>query len=133
MARVYGVLAKLLLMTKQKYGEHGQGISKFWHIERIWRLAESLPIEDIPISEISGPDQVTWFSPDQPPTCRAIAEHCKRINQADLSYPVILTEDFRVFDGMHRIAKSIMLGHDSIKARRFPVNPEPDEVISDQR
>lgn len=120
-------------MSKGRYGEHGQGISRYWEIERIWQLAESLPIEALKISEINGPDQVTWFAPDQPPTCRAIAEHCRRINNADLSYPVILTEDYRVFDGMHRIAKAIMLGHETIQARRFPVNPEPDQMIHEER
>lgn len=113
----------------QRYGEHGPDGSRYWQIERIWQLAEDLPIEDIPIDVIRGPDEVTWFSPEQPPTCRAIAEHCRRIQAADLSYPVILTEDFRVFDGMHRIAKCLMLGHATIRARRFRVNPAPDQIV----
>ncbi|HEY9840252.1 MAG: chromosome partitioning protein ParB [Candidatus Sericytochromatia bacterium] len=119
-------------MAKRGYGEHGNGVSKFWDLERIWRLAENLPVEEVAISEIRGPDEVTWFSSDGPqPTCRMIAEHCKRINNADLSFPVILTEDNRVFDGMHRIAKCIMLDQLTIQAKKFPSNPEPDEVIEE--
>ncbi len=56
-------------------------------------------------------------------------KHCQRINNANVSYPVILTSDYRVFDGMHRIAKQIMLGEETIKVRRFRENPEADEVI----
>lgn len=116
-------------MSKQRYGEHGNGVSRFWDVERIWRLAEALPVEEVAVSDIRGPDEVTWFTGDRLPTCRTIAEHCRRINGADLSYPVILTEDWRVFDGMHRIAKCIMLGKTHIAAKRFRENPEPDEVL----
>ncbi|CCN33759.1 conserved hypothetical protein [Vibrio nigripulchritudo SO65] len=116
-------------MAKQQYGEINDGVRSVWDIERIWTLAEALPTEEIAIDDICGPDEVTWFSLDGPlPTCRNIAKHCVRIINADLSYPVILTEDFRVFDGMHRIAKCIMEGRTTIQAKRFPTNPEPDQV-----
>ncbi|HCG8553582.1 TPA: chromosome partitioning protein ParB [Vibrio parahaemolyticus] len=105
-------------------------VKSTWSIERIWKLAESLPVEEISIDDIKGPNEVTWFSDEGPqPTCREIAKHCQRINNADVSYPVILTSDYRVFDGMHRIAKQIMLGEETIKVRRFRENPEADEVI----
>ncbi|MCQ8200574.1 chromosome partitioning protein ParB, partial [Vibrio parahaemolyticus] len=58
-----------------------------------------------------------------------IAKHSQRINNDDVSYPVILTSDNRVFDGMNRIAKQIMLGEETIKVRRFRENTEADEVI----
>lgn len=112
-----------------RYGEHGNGVSRFWNIERIWQLAESLPEVEMPIDQIRGPDEVTWFGADHLPTCRSIAQHCRRINDADLSYPVILTEDNRVFDGMHRIAKCIMLGHKTVRAKKFVTNPEPDQTL----
>ncbi|MBE4618247.1 chromosome partitioning protein ParB [Vibrio navarrensis] len=116
-------------MTTQRYVEINDGIQSVWMIERIWQLAETLPTEEIPIADICGPDEVTWFGDSGPgPTCRAIAEHCRRINNADLSYPVILTEDYRVFDGMHRIAKCIMQGKTTIAVKRFRKNPAPDQV-----
>ncbi|WP_372378440.1 chromosome partitioning protein ParB [Vibrio natriegens] len=117
-------------MSKQRYVEINDSVKSTWIIERIWQLAESLPIEEIPIDQINGPDEVTWFNVNGPlPTCREIALHCKRINEADLSYPVILTSDYRVFDGMHRIAKKIMMGEQTIQVRRFRQNPEADEVV----
>ncbi|ELE2042184.1 chromosome partitioning protein ParB [Vibrio vulnificus] len=117
-------------MSKQRYIEINDNEKSIWSIERIWALAESLPVEELPIDEIKGPDEVTWFSMEGPmPTCREIAKHCQRINDADLSYPVILTSDYKVFDGMHRIAKKIMLGEESIQVRRFRENPPADEVI----
>ncbi|EGQ7814855.1 chromosome partitioning protein ParB [Vibrio parahaemolyticus] len=117
-------------MSTQRYVEINDNVKSTWSIERIWKLAESLPVEEISIDDIKGPNEVTWFSDEGPqPTCREIAKHCQRINNADVSYPVILTSDYRVFDGMHRIAKQIMLGEETIKVRRFRENPEADEVI----
>ena len=112
-----------------KYGEYRDGIQKYWYVARLWKLAEDLPIEDISISEIKGPDEVTWFGGSIKPTCNAIVEHCKRILNADITYPVILTEDNCVFDGMHRIARHIMENKTTIKVKKFRKNPEPDEVF----
>ncbi|MGP8305077.1 chromosome partitioning protein ParB [Vibrio sp. YIC-376] len=117
-------------MSKQRYVEINDNVKSTWFIERIWQLAESLPVEELRVDQIKGPDEVTWFNLDGPlPTCREIAMHCKRINDADLAYPVILTSDYRVFDGMHRIAKRIMMGEETIQVRRFRQTPQADEVI----
>ncbi|CAE6901299.1 chromosome partitioning protein ParB [Vibrio alginolyticus] len=117
-------------MSRQKYVEINDNVKSTWFIERIWQLSESLAVEEIPIAQIKGPDEVTWFNLDGPlPTCREVAMHCQLINNADLSYPVILTSDYRVFDGMHRIAKKIMMGEQTILVRRFRQNPQADEVV----
>ena len=113
-----------------RYRESDGVTSKTWYIERIWTLAETLPAEMVQIEDIRGPQEVTWFSENSPPTCLAVVGYCKRILTADLNYPVILTEDFRVFDGMHRIARCILDGKTHICAKRFLQNPEPDEIAS---
>lgn len=59
-------------MSKGPYGVHGQGVSRYWEIERIWQRAESRPIETLNISAIKGSDQVTWFSPGQQPAERLL-------------------------------------------------------------
>ncbi len=116
-------------MSRPRYGEPRDGMQRFWYVDRLWELAEALPVEEVAIDDIRGPDEVTWYYPGGPaPTCRSIAEHCRRINAADLSYPILLTEDGCVFDGMHRIARCLMEGRTTVLVRRFPVNPEPDEA-----
>lgn len=117
-------------MSKSRYGETDQFTQKYWYVERLWELSKDLPTLDIAIEDINGPDEVTWFSLEGPlPTCREVAKHCRRINEVDQSYPILLTQDFRVFDGMHRIARAIMDGKTHIKAKRFVQNPEPDECF----
>ncbi len=48
------------------------------------------------------------------------------MNDANLSFPVILAAEGRVMDGMHRIAKALMLGRETVDAVQFTVTPEPD-------
>ena len=50
------------------------------------------------------------------------------IAEADLTYPIILSSDGRVMDGMHRAAKAILEGRDVIAAKQFVHDPEPDYV-----
>ena len=48
------------------------------------------------------------------------------IEQTDLSYPIILSSDGRVMDGMHRVAKALFEGRKTIEAVQFNQDPEPD-------
>ena len=106
------------------------GTRQAWQVERLWELSKALPVRQVRIDDIAGFDQVTWFSLDGPlPTCRAVAQHAKRIYEADLRHPVILSARGGVMDGMHRIARAWLEGKEVIDAVRFAVNPEPDELL----
>jgi hypothetical protein len=59
-------------------------------------------------------------------TPRDLAEHVRLVDEADLASPIILSADGRVMDGMHRVVKALLEGHDGIAAVRFDVEPEPD-------
>lgn len=114
---------------KRLYAESDGRTRRVWYVERIWRLAEDLKTLEIPLENIVGLDSVTWFHEGgDRPTVRSVAAHARRIIEADTSYPPILTEDWRVFDGMHRIARHLMDGRDSIVVKRFSRNPDPDIV-----
>lgn len=99
-----------------------------WQTERLWRLAENLPVKIIPLENIKEFDQDCWFD-FAPPTCRAVALHAKRIYESDLSYPIILSAEGNLMDGGHRIAKAWLLGEREIKAVQFETTPEPDEIL----
>ncbi len=102
----------------------------FWLTETLWRAAESLPVIRIPLGAIAEFDRDCWFQDKHAPTCRAVAEHARRIQEADLSYPIILSADGRLMDGGHRLAKAYLLGAADIAAVRFEVDPEPERVIA---
>jgi len=100
-----------------------------WDVFRLVRLSEEIEVENIPLHEISELDETYWFDTSKAfPTCRDIMEHAQLINEADLSYPIILCSEGRVMDGMHRICKAEMEGKKSIEAVRFKVYVEPDYI-----
>lgn len=100
-----------------------------WYTERLWECAAGLPVQLVAIADIPEFEQNCWFGATNPPTCRVVAEHAKRIQDADLNYPIILSADGGLMDGGHRISKAWLNGSTEIKAVRFTRDPEPDYVI----
>jgi hypothetical protein len=99
-----------------------------WHVDRLWEAARELPVQQLPVAELERClDEACWFAPDQPPTPRAVAQHAKRIYDADLSLPIILSAEGWLMDGVHRLAKAWVLGLTEIQAVRFTENPPPVE------
>jgi hypothetical protein len=98
-----------------------------WDVDRLVRLSSGLPRKRIPLSEIRELDEV-WFGEDERPTWRAMLEHVKLMDEADLSFPIILSSTGAVMDGMHRVAKALRQGRTEIEAVQFDEDPEPDHV-----
>ena len=100
-----------------------------WDIHRLVELSKDFPVEQAPLSEIREIDEEYWFAREENrPTCRAIAEHMKLVEEADLRYPIILDSNGRIFDGMHRVLKATLAGVETIAAVRFSADPDPDYV-----
>jgi hypothetical protein len=91
------------------------------------RLSSALPRKHIPLSRLRELDEV-WFGEDERPTWRAMLEHMKLIDDADLSFPIILSSSGAVMDGRHRLAKATRQGRREIEAVQFAEDPEPDHV-----
>ena len=91
------------------------------------QLSANLPRKRIPLSEIRELDQ-TCFGEYESPTWRAMLQHIKLIDDADLSFPIILSSSGAVMDGMHRVAKAVRQDGRDIEAVQFEVDPEPDHV-----
>lgn len=100
-----------------------------WDVLRLIVLSQDLVPADIPLSDIAEIDENFWFSDrDSPPTCRAIVDHLRLMDETDDRYPIILSSDGRLMDGMHRVAKALYEGRETIRAVRFVKDPEPDHV-----
>ncbi len=105
----------------------------FWWTEALWIYAAGLDTTRVPLVEIVEFDMNCWFGDALPPTCRAVAMHAKRIYEAELTHPVILSAEGGLMDGGHRIAKAWLAGQDDVLAVRFEENPPPDWVVPDER
>ena len=81
----------------------------------------------VPLASIRELDQPK-FGEREPLTWRSLLEHIQLIDAADLSFPIILAADGSVMDGMHRVAKAVREGHQTIDAVQFSEDPEPDYV-----
>lgn len=101
----------------------------FWWTDRLWILSADLPVHEVDVGSIPELDMDCWFD-GRPATCRAVADHARRIQDADLSYPVILATDGGLMDGGHRVAKAYLLDLPTVPARRFAIDPAPDWVVS---
>ncbi|HEY2874105.1 MAG TPA: hypothetical protein VGJ56_19425 [Reyranella sp.] len=99
-----------------------------WDVDRLVELTEPLPVVQVPLAAIRELDEAYWFDHGYAPTCRAVAEHARLIDEADLRYPIILSADGGVMDGMHRVAKALIQKVDRLPAKRFVQDPAPDHI-----
>ena len=73
----------------------------------LWAAGESLPREQIPLTDFDwANDNFQCASLSNPPLWLDIGNHMKRALAADLKYPIVISCEGNVMDGMHRILKS---------------------------
>lgn len=116
-------------MRKQYHFRPSPEGLRAWDVHRLAALSKNFPVIEVALSDIRELDESYWYSASSGlPTCRAIVEHAKLIEQADLQFPIILFSDGRVADGMHRVCRALKDGTLSIKAVQFTSDPAPDYI-----
>ena len=114
-------------MRKQYHFRPSANGYNAWDVDRLIALSSKLAKQRVLLSEIAEIDEGFWSGENgNALTCRDIAEHARLIEEADLSYPIILCSNRRIMDGMHRVLKALNAGEVSIDAVVFEQNPEPD-------
>jgi len=98
-----------------------------WDVDRLVRLSRTLHPKLVPLSQIRELDEPV-FGDGESTSWRAMVAHVILMDDADLSYPIILAADGAVMDGMHRIAKAVRQGRRDIDAVQFVEDPPPDHV-----
>jgi len=99
-----------------------------WDVLKLIALSKNFNVIRVPLDDVRELKEVYWFGLGAQPTTQAIAEHARQIYKADLSYPIILCPEGRVMDGMHRVCKAFLEGHDTISAVQFTELHEPEYV-----
>lgn len=114
-------------MRKQYYFRPSSRGLLAWDVDRLVELSSTLPRKQISLGNIREFDEA-WSGEDEPPTWRAMIEHMTLIDDADPSFPIILSSNGAVMDGMHRVAKAAREGRKDIAAVQFDHDPEPDHI-----
>lgn len=105
------------------------GARHYWSTTRLWQLSETLPIKELPLAMFGDlMKESSWFGRFERPTLENFIRHFQRVRDADLSFPIILSAETWLMDGLHRIAKAKLEDHRTILAKQFPVNPPPDFI-----
>lgn len=103
-----------------------------WDVRRLIELSKNLSVKMVIANDFAELDADHWyFHGNASPTCRSIIEHRLLMDACDLSYPIILDQEGRVMDGMHRICKAVINRVEQIPAVQFSEDPEPDYINCD--
>ena len=114
-------------MRKQYYFQPSPRGTLAWDVDHLIALSADLQRRRIPLADIRELDE-DWFGKDERPTWRNLLNHLKLIDEADLSFPIIVSAEGRVMDGMHRVAKALSQGRHDIETVRFEQDPPPDHI-----
>ena len=116
-------------MRKQYHLQPSKNGFMAWDISKLIEASENLNPINVEMAEIRELDENYWYNSESDiPTCRTIAEHMKLAMRSNLDYPIILSDNGRVMDGMHRVIKAYFYGQKTIKALKFKKTPPPDFV-----
>lgn len=110
---------KIPLWKPDQYSRLGKNA---WSVQRLIGLSKDFEVMDIPLNHLN------IYSVYENLTLREMVMHVKAVNDADLSFPIILDEDGEIMDGRHRIMKAMLIGEKTIKAVRFDENPYPCKI-----
>lgn len=101
-----------------------------WNVPTLWAAAAkavasgAARIQFRSIAELPRFEAAWWDI--EPATEEELSWHLKRIQDADLDHPIILSDRGCIMDGLHRLAKAILMHHESIKVIQFSLTPSPD-------
>ena len=115
-------------MRKQYYFRPAERGLMAWDVDRLVMLTKDFPRIALPLAAIRELDAPFSSEGDGTLTWRDVVEHAGLIEAADLCFPIILSADGSVMDGMHRVAKAALLGRTTIEAVQFSDDPAPDYV-----
>ena len=114
-------------MRKQYHFQPSENGFYAWDVDKLIEESKNLDVIEIKISTIRELDEAFWYcGKNDIPTIRSIIDHMKLINEVDLEYPIILSAENFVMDGMHRVSKALLKGIPKVSAVQFTKTPVPD-------
>lgn len=100
------------------------GLGNYYSVQKLIDEAAELPVFEMLIAGIDL-SYVIWKDANM----FELANHCLKVNNADLSKPIILDWNGSVADGRHRIIKALTEGKTIIPCIRLIHQMNPDKVV----
>ena len=110
------------LPSTNKYPEPRQ-----WNLDKLWKLSDNLTVKKIKVSKLWDDrykEAWCWQHEDETINNLFFLHHMRRVLNADLSYPIILSEEGYIFDGVHRLMKAKHLELEYIHYVQFKEDPK---------
>jgi hypothetical protein len=107
--------------------------SRQWDLQNIWKSTKDFQKKKIKISKLWDERYAKawcWQHEEEVINNEFFLHHMERVLKADLSYPIILSEENLIFDGVHRLVKAKHLGLEYIEYVQFKKDP-PTNTISE--
>ena len=118
-------------MRKQYYFQQSSRGLLAWDVDRLVALSRDFPVVQVPLTTIRELGEPFWSEFDEAPSWQSMVEHIRLIDAADSRFPIILSSEGRVMDGMHRVVKALLGDRATIDAVQFTTDPEPDYIGAD--
>lgn len=102
-----------------KEGRYTDKQGRVYTVARLVEHAKDLEVFEIPVAAIHIAEDIFKSITN----ARQLAEHSKRVFNANLEYPILLDPDGFIMDGWHRVCKALVFGIETVKAVRFEKLP----------
>ena len=100
-----------------------------WDVRGLIKTSATLPRIWLPLGAIVELDESYWANEKAGfLSCRDVVDHARLMLACDLGFPIILSSDGRVMDGMHRVCRALLEGRSQIEAVQFVHDPAPDFI-----
>lgn len=97
-----------------------------WELSEIWKKSENLEVIQVKVNHLWDSrykNAWCWQHESEEINNLFFLHHMRRVLNADLNYPIILSEEELIFDGVHRLMKAKHLGLEYINCVKFKKDP----------
>ncbi len=107
-------------MCQHRNNDHTHTCSGFYNtnivycVHCMWEKFDDYTPAQIDLDRLPTPSEITWDGELTSEEYRNY--HLQRINAADLSFPILISDDYEIIDGCHRIHKAHSLNRIYINA-----------------
>ena len=102
-----------------------------WNLKDLWDLSKTLKVNEIDVKLLWDQRYAKawcWQHENEIINNEFFLHHMQRISNANLDYPIILSEENYILDGVHRLMKCKFLDIQKISYVKFIKDPEPNYV-----